>query len=87
LFIFKELLTANSIQTDAVAVLLIEKGIFSKEAFLRTLKTVEKDNHQKPFKMNGEIFHTGNDGVGVTFKIESQLQRMVLRSYNDMIQG
>ena len=43
-------------------------------------------NNQKPFKMDGEIVHTNNDGVGVKFKIESQVQRLVLRSYIDMIQ-
>jgi hypothetical protein len=28
-----------------------------------------------------------NDGAGVKFKIESQVQEMVLKSYIDMIQG
>jgi len=49
--------------------------------------TFMSPDNQKPFKMNGEIVHTDNDGVGVKFKIESQVQRMVLRSYIDMIQG
>jgi hypothetical protein len=44
-------------------------------------------DNQKPFKMKGEIIHTDNDGVGIKFKIESQVQRLVLKSYIDMIQG
>jgi Tfp pilus assembly protein PilZ len=42
---------------------------------------------QKPFKINGEIVRIKNDGVGVKFKIESQVQTMVLKSYVDMIQS
>ena len=38
---FKELLMANSIQVDAVAQLLIEKGIFTKEEFFDKLKEVK----------------------------------------------
>ena len=49
--------------------------------------TFMSPDNQKPFKMDSEIIHTNNDGVGVKFKIESQVQRMVLRSYIDMIQG
>ena len=49
--------------------------------------TFMSPDNQKPFKMNGEIVHTHNDGVGVKFKIESQVQRLVLRSYIDMIQN
>ena len=46
---FKELLIANSIQVDAVAQLLIEKGIITKEEFFAKLKQVQmayksKDN-------------------------------------------
>jgi len=44
---FKELLMANSIQVDTVTQLLIDKGIFTKEEFLITLKTVQKD-YQNP---------------------------------------
>ena len=44
-------------------------------------------DNQKPFKINGEIIHTDNDGVGIKFKIVSQVQTMVLKSYIDMIQG
>ena len=37
---FKELLMANSIQVDAIAQLLIEKGIVTKEEFFAKLKQV-----------------------------------------------
>ena len=38
---FKELLMANSIQVDAIAQLLIEKGIITKEEFFTKLKQVQ----------------------------------------------
>lgn len=37
---FKELLMANSIQTDALAQLLIEKGIITEQEFFAKLKQV-----------------------------------------------
>ena len=37
---FKELLMANSIQVDALAQLLIEKGIFTEQEFFMKLKQV-----------------------------------------------
>jgi hypothetical protein len=40
---FKELLMANSIQVDAIAQLLIEKGFFSKEEFFAMLKRVQME--------------------------------------------
>ena len=40
---FKELLMANSIQVDALAQLLIEKGIITEEEFYRKLKSVQAD--------------------------------------------
>ena len=40
---FKELLMANSIQVDAIAQLLIEKGVFTKEEFFDMLKQVQMD--------------------------------------------
>ena len=69
-----------------------ETGLFIKtsQAFSvgQTVSmTFISPNNQKPFKMDGEIVHTNNDGVGVKFKIESQVQRLVLKSYIDMIQG
>ena len=68
-----------------------ETGLFIKtsQAFSvgQTVSmTFISPNNQKPFKMDGEIVHTNNDGVGVKFKIESQVQRLVLRSYIYMIQ-
>jgi hypothetical protein len=38
---FKELLIANSIQTDALVQLLIEEGIISQEKFFTKLKEVQ----------------------------------------------
>ena len=49
--------------------------------------TFMSPDNQSPFKMNGEIVRVHTDGIGVKFKIESQVQRMVLKSYIDMIQG
>jgi len=43
-------------------------------------------DYQKPFKVHGEIIHVQTDGVGVKFKIESQVQESVLKSYVNMIQ-
>jgi hypothetical protein len=40
---FKELLMANSIQVDALAQLLIEKGIISKEEFFKKLEEVQSE--------------------------------------------
>jgi beta-N-acetylglucosaminidase len=40
---FKELLMANSIQVDAVAQLLIEKGIITTEEFFAKLKQVQSE--------------------------------------------
>ena len=40
---FKELLMANSIQVDALAQLLIEKGIITEEEFYAKLKAVQAD--------------------------------------------
>ena len=40
---FKEMLMANSMQVDALAQLLIEKGIITEEEFYRKLKAVQAD--------------------------------------------
>ncbi len=40
---FKELLIANSIQVDAIAQLLIEKGIITNEEFFAKLNQVQSD--------------------------------------------
>jgi len=44
---FKELLMANSIQVDAMAKLLIEKGVFTETEFFATLKAVQADYQRK----------------------------------------
>ena len=45
---FKELLMANSIQLDAIAQLLIEKGFFTKEEFFAKLKQVQSQYQSNP---------------------------------------
>ena len=40
---FKELLMANSMQVDAIAQLLIEKGIFTKDEFFGMLERVQME--------------------------------------------
>ena len=47
---FKELLMANAIQVDALAQLLIEKGIISREEFCRKLKEVQSEYDSKKAK-------------------------------------
>ena len=44
---FEELLISNSIQIDAVAQLLIEKGIFTKEEFFEMFKKVQMEYKRK----------------------------------------
>ena len=44
---FKELLISNTIQTDAVTQLLIEKGYFTKEEFFVMLKRVQMEYKKK----------------------------------------
>jgi hypothetical protein len=40
---FKEFMLANSIQTDAITQLLIDKGIITQEEFVTKLKQVQAD--------------------------------------------
>ena len=47
---FKGLLMVNSIQVDALAQLLIEKGIISREEFCRKLKEVQSEYDSKKAK-------------------------------------
>ena len=44
---FKDLLLANSLQIDAVAQLLIEKGVFSKDEFFDMLKRIQNEYEKK----------------------------------------
>ena len=44
---FKEMLMTNSFQVDALAQLLIEKGIFSEQEFFTKLKTVQMEYESK----------------------------------------
>jgi hypothetical protein len=44
---FKDLLLANSLQIDAVAQLLIEKGVFTKDEFFDMLKRIQTEYEKK----------------------------------------
>jgi mannitol/fructose-specific phosphotransferase system IIA component (Ntr-type) len=44
---FKELLIANSIQVDALAQLLIEKGLITEQEFFTKLKQVQAEYESK----------------------------------------
>ena len=46
----KELLLANSMQVDALAQLLIEKGLISKEEFFTKLKEVQAEYESRKAK-------------------------------------
>jgi Tfp pilus assembly protein PilZ len=50
------------------------------------LMTFMSPDNQKPFRISGEIIRTQGGGIGVAFKIESQVQELVLKSFVDMIQ-
>jgi Tfp pilus assembly protein PilZ len=49
--------------------------------------TFMSPDNQKPFRINGEIIHIHEDGIGVKFKIESRVQEAVLKTLVDMIQS
>jgi hypothetical protein len=44
---FRELLVANSIQVDAMAMLLIEKGLITKDEYFTKLKEVQMEYKSK----------------------------------------
>lgn len=44
-------------------------------------------DQQSPFKIIGEIIRIHTDGIGVKFKIESQVQELVLKSFVDIIKS
>lgn len=50
------------------------------------LMTFMSPDHLKPFKIGGEIVHFQNDGFGVKFKTESQVQEEAIKSLVNMIQ-
>ncbi|MEA1946139.1 MAG: PilZ domain-containing protein, partial [Thermodesulfobacteriota bacterium] len=69
-----------------------ESGVFMKTSQTFSLgqpilMTFMSPDNQKPFRINGEIKHTQEDGIGVKFKIKSQVQGLVLKSFVDMIQS
>lgn len=53
----------------------------------KIITTFISPDHQKPFKIGGEIAHTQSNGIGVKFKIESQVQESILKKYVNMIQN
>ena len=44
---FRELLVANSIQVDALVVLMIDKGFFTKDEYFTKLKQVQMEYKSK----------------------------------------
>ena len=44
---FRELLIANSIQVDALAMLMIDKGFFTKDEYFKKLKQVQMEYKSK----------------------------------------
>jgi Tfp pilus assembly protein PilZ len=68
-----------------------ESGLFFKPSHTfsvgQTIQiTFMSPDNQKPFRINGEIVRVNTEGVGIKFKIESQVQKAVLKSFVDMIQ-
>ena len=51
------------------------------------LMTLMSPTSQKPFKIIGEIIRVHTDGIGVKFKIESQVQEEVLKSLVDLLKN
>jgi Tfp pilus assembly protein PilZ len=51
------------------------------------LMTFISPDNQKPFRINGKIIRIHEDGIGVKFKIESQVQEAAIKSIVDMIQN
>jgi Tfp pilus assembly protein PilZ len=49
--------------------------------------TLMSPTYQKPFKIIGEIIRVHTEGIGVKFKIESQVQEAVLKSLVDLIKN
>ena len=51
----------------------------------KILMTFVSPDYHTPFKVHGEIIRTHSNGIGVKFKIESQVQQSVLSSFVNMI--
>ena len=51
------------------------------------IMTFMSPDYQKPFKISGEIVRVHSDGIGVKFKIESQVQGSVIKSFVGMIKN
>jgi len=51
---FKEMLMANSVMVDALAQLLIEKGVITEEEFLSKLKQVQGEYRRKSYETREE---------------------------------
>jgi hypothetical protein len=45
---FEELLMSQVVQQEALTRLLVEKGVFTKEEFLETVKVVDREMKRKP---------------------------------------
>jgi len=51
---FKEMLTANSVMVDALAQLLIEKGVIGEKEFFTKLKEVQAEYQRMSYKTREE---------------------------------
>jgi len=51
---FKEMLMANSVMVDALAQLLIEKGVIGEKEFVRKLKKVQAEYQRMSYKTREE---------------------------------
>lgn len=68
-----------------------ESGVFIKTSQMfssgqEIQMTFMSPDYQRPFKIKGEIVRVQTDGVGVKFKIDSQVQESALKSFMNNIQ-
>jgi Tfp pilus assembly protein PilZ len=49
--------------------------------------TLMSPDHEGPFKISGEIVRIHSNGIGVTFKMKSQVQELVLKSFIEKMQN
>jgi Tfp pilus assembly protein PilZ len=68
-----------------------ESGVFIKTSQTFSIgqkiqMTFMSPDYQKPFKIKGEIVRVHEDGAGVKFMLESQVQESALKSFVDNIQ-